>query len=651
MYNVLIQSHTTQSSFDRFYPVFSEEIQAGRLSVCQWIESGTTVRSALPELYDLIGKKNKWRAIIVSTQFTDRDAEHLSDPANPFDYLENAEQEEMPLGSDGNFVESDIPLIRLTHLLGGIPLPEVQVFSGDDDDDEGLKALKAGESERRREAYLKWTQENVLEAVPPEEIILIHARRGRTDASDYIDLEEAWKQQDIFQPSLFWMRNTYPSICRFLTFDVDLHGVLSTQRDLFKMWCGLLLICKNRLPSDTMQAYRLYRLDLEIDTEKMEKKFQSVAGQLNQAKYQLRRDLRGQETSSRIIDPDLPAYEVGIPVSFNQTSSGEFSVSYEGYGLAAGEGSSDFIHWDSEVEQGNRGLKKLMHLLNRVLDQSSNRVRESTFMTEQELPVLTEYQQEDLRESMNDSYSAVLHVHEQLAFDKEGIEEDLAKADKEVKTLIVRRMTKETALAVCLIVPAAVLCALLPGILQSLNFRTAGIYLIFSLLFAVITVLAVLSLRRRRMINTMKDYQRILLEYVHRIMEHEPAYSEFLSSIASYIRGKKILDASARRKKQAESIRSLRLGHLKTIEAFLEKLESWSAAFHLNVDTREADVIRLEEDDQLELSELETLYEFAEEKGQSAEINRSGKQIPSPFGFIRRLLIEREEIYDTFDED
>ena len=56
MYNVLIQSHTTQSSFDRFYPVFSEEIQAGRLSVCQWIESGTTVRSALPELYDLIGK-------------------------------------------------------------------------------------------------------------------------------------------------------------------------------------------------------------------------------------------------------------------------------------------------------------------------------------------------------------------------------------------------------------------------------------------------------------------------------------------------------------------------------------------------------------------------------------------------------------------
>ena len=193
--------------------------------------------------------------------------------------------------------------------------------------------------------------------------------------------------------------------------------------------------------------------------------------------------------------------------------------------------------------------------------------------------------------------------------------------------------------------------ALLPGILQSLNFRTAGIYLIFSLLFAVITILAVLSLRRRRMINTMKDYQRILLEYVHRIMEHEPAYSEFLSSIASYIRGKKILDASARRKKQAESIRSLRLGHLKTIEAFLEKLESWSVAFHLNVDTREADVIRLEEDDQLELSELETLYEFAEEKGQSAEINRSGKQIPSPFGFIRRLLIEREEIYDTFDED
>ena len=650
MYNVLIQSHTTQSSFDRFYPIFSEEIQAGRLSVCQWIESGTTVRSALPELYDLIGKKNKWRAIIVSTEFRDREGEHLTDSLNPYDYLENAELEEMPLGADGRFVESPIPLIRLTHLLGGIPLPEVQVTQ-EDEADEALAALRAQESERRREAYIRWSEENVLEAVPPEEIILIQARRGRTDASDYIDLEEAWKQQDIFQPSLFWLRNTYPSICRFLTFDVDLHGVLSTQRDLFKMWSALLLMCKNRLPSDTMQAYRLYKLDLEIDTDKMEKKFQSVAGQLNQAKYQLRRDLRGQENMSRIIDPDLPAYEVGIPVSFNRTDASSFAVSFENYGLAAGEGGSDFIRWAEEVDQGNRGLKKLVHLLNRVLDQCSGRVRESTFMTEQELPVLTEYQQEDLQESMNDSYSAVLRVHEQLAFDKEGIEEELAQTDKEIKTLIIRRMSKKTALTVGMILPLALLCSLLPGILSSLNFRAAGIYLTFGMIFTALTVLLILSLRRRRMINTMKDYQRTLLEYVHRILAHEPAYSEFLSGIASYIRGKRILDAAARRRKQAESIRSLRLGHLKTIEAFLEKLESWSAAFHLDVDTREADVIRLEDEDQLELSELETLYEFTEEKGQSAEINHSGKQIPSPFGFIRRLLIQREEIYDTFDED
>ncbi|MBQ9644483.1 MAG: hypothetical protein IJV26_10655 [Lachnospiraceae bacterium] len=650
MYNVLIQSHTTQSSFDRFYPIFSEEIQAGRLSVCQWIESGTTVRSALPELYDLIGKKNKWRAIIVSTEFRDREGEHLTDSLNPYDYLENAELEEMPLGADGRFVESPIPLIRLTHLLGGIPLPEVQVTQ-EDEADEALAALRAQESERRREAYIRWSEENVLEAVPPEEIILIQARRGRTDASDYIDLEEAWKQQDIFQPSLFWLRNTYPSICRFLTFDVDLHGVLSTQRDLFKMWSALLLMCKNRLPSDTMQAYRLYKLDLEIDTDKMEKKFQSVAGQLNQAKYQLRRDLRGQENMSRIIDPDLPAYEVGIPVSFNRTDASSFAVSFENYGLAAGEGGSDFIRWAEEVDQGNRGLKKLVHLLNRVLDQCSGRVRESTFMTEQELPVLTEYQQEDLQESMNDSYSAVLRVHEQLAFDKEGIEEELAQTDKEIKTLIIRRMSKKTALTVGMILPLALLCSLLPGILSSLNFRAAGIYLTFGMIFTALTVLLILSLRRRRMINTMKDYQRTLLEYVHRILAHEPAYSEFLSGIASYIRGKRILDAAARRRKQAESIRSLRLGHLKTIEAFLEKLESWSAAFHLDVDTRESDVIRLEDEDQLELSELETLYEFTEEKGQSAEINHSGKQIPSPFGFIRRLLIQREEIYDTFDED
>ena len=37
--------------FHQFHPLFLEQLNAGSIGLCRWLEAGTSVETALPELY------------------------------------------------------------------------------------------------------------------------------------------------------------------------------------------------------------------------------------------------------------------------------------------------------------------------------------------------------------------------------------------------------------------------------------------------------------------------------------------------------------------------------------------------------------------------------------------------------------------------
>lgn len=79
---------------------------------------------------------------------------------------------------------------------------------------------------------------------------------------------------------------------------------------------------------------------------------------------------------------------------------------------------------------------------------------------------------------------------------------------------------------------------------------------------------------------------------------------------------------------------------------FLAKLSLWSSALHIKVDLSSVDAIDLIDnlDDNLD---YDSLYSFDVGKDYVVPLNRIGIDIDSPFGFIERLEIEREEVYDS----
>ena len=73
-------------AFSQYQPLFAEAINSGRIGVCKWIEAGTTIDTALPEIGNLTDDKKEWRAVIVRYIDDNCMAAFESDVRNPCTY-------------------------------------------------------------------------------------------------------------------------------------------------------------------------------------------------------------------------------------------------------------------------------------------------------------------------------------------------------------------------------------------------------------------------------------------------------------------------------------------------------------------------------------------------------------------------------------
>ena len=122
MYSVLIQNQQTADAFAKYHPFFLEALNSNSIGLCKWIETGTSIDTALPELRELTDNKEHWRAIIVRMEDGEAMKSFAASKRNPFDFEINQDH-------DTSVHESEVPLIRLTHMLGGVPAPDMEFKS------------------------------------------------------------------------------------------------------------------------------------------------------------------------------------------------------------------------------------------------------------------------------------------------------------------------------------------------------------------------------------------------------------------------------------------------------------------------------------------------------------------------------------------
>lgn len=648
MYTVLIQSKKTMERFQHFYPLLAQTVESGQAGVCQWIESGDTLDTVLPELYDLVHDKKDWKAMVVSTEFPTENTDHPATPMNPFDFLENKDRAGFDMAG-GQIVDSPIPLVRLSHLLGGIPGPEPEfepvVIPGTEGKASHVEYRQTGmeEMEERRLALRRWSERHAFPGTPPSEILLVHVRRGPAAQDPNVAVSASWKVRSEVDSSGFWKRNLYPCNTRFLVFDLEPYGAMQKQRDLFRLWTAVLLLAINPLAPDVLQAHKLYRLDLLLDQKALECSFQALVNKLNRARFRLETDL---ETPPPEDDGDrgLPDYKAGVPVSFHLPEESSTRLEARAYGLTAGDGRQDLICWEAYREDAEKKHLAMLRNVNRTLDQASARLRELCRFQEEQVRQLSQIQQDEMEQALSQVYLNILEEQENLPGCMVSARRQVEDADRRVRGAIVSRLSRSQALTVAAGAAGLMTACLIPGLAQA---QSAGNTALAVLAAGGTLLLAwglVLALQRRALWGLMRDYQTANMAEGRELERNASAYSRFLSSIATHIRGRSYLNIMRSRQRQSSAV-FFRRKHIKQIDILLEKLTNWCTALHVKVDLRSVEAVKLLDEDFDDI-DYDKLYQFDPGERHPVPINQSGLYAASPYSFVERLLIQREEVYE-----
>lgn len=643
-YSVIIQSQKTLESFAQYQPLFAQAVREGTVGVCKWIESGTTLDTALPELAGLTDDKQEWRAVIVRYEDDERMAAFETDPRNPYDFLVNRDGGEQ-MG------ESPIPLVRLTQMLGGVPPLEVQ-FRAEvvKEDRKAARTIYVPvEDKEREQAYRKLVRKYRYDGKMPSAILIITARdvRDRDEGS----AGREWLAHRESDSSEFWKRNHFPSVCRFTAYDFQAQGPIQREADNFGFWYSVMLMAVNEWDSSTLQAYRLYTLDAVMDRAAMTESFQTLADRLRDARHCIQRSIRRDVEGGASEEQPLPEYRMEVPVAVQRPHMEDCLPQSRSFKLLSPGANSDVASWSSQKKRAEDVLTRSIRSAGRTLDQTADKIRGNCSLSEEEASPLNMYQEEDLQRELGEFYDAIVRIQGKLPGEDAAQDGEIQEAASAVRSYLLGRVMRKPALLSLLLAAALLALSAVPAVLDRVLYEVGSAYGIAlvvgaSALLVLLAALGVLVVQRVKLHFLVRKYVQRMKDAFNQLTERAGDYSDYMSGIASHARGSSYLNLSNRKKHRSTMEHSTKYRHLKAIGIMLGRLNRWSRAFRLDVDfSAPRPETRLDVDLSVPPAQNK-FYQFDAAAPHVVAVNSSGMNMESPYPFASRIEIVREELYD-----
>lgn len=611
--------------------------------MCKWIEAGTTIDTALPEIGSLTDDKKEWRAVIVRYIDDNCMASFESDARNPYDFLINKDTED-------SVEESPIPLVRLTQMLGGIPPLEIK-FKAEilREPHKAPRTIYTPiENAQRERAHKELTAKYAFDGKLPSAILVISIRSKSWQAEN---VERSWLAHKESDSSEFWKRNHFPSICRFMVYDIEKQGPIQKEADDFGFWYSVMLMAINEWDSSTIQAYRLYTLGVSMNPEAMSDSFQMLADRLRDAKHGIEQSIKKDIEGQACEELGLPDFRVEIPVALKIPKTDDYAGKKMSFHLLSDGAATDTAIWEKAQRIAENELAGSIKSASRALDQTADKMRSSCTFSADEVTPLSRYQSEDLKSETNELYQQIVHIQGVLPKENVSANAELQAASYRVRRNLLGRVLKRPAIWTIVLSVVLLLASAIPALLDCLVNQSASLttlsYVMCGSSIAVIAAATLVLLSQKAELNILiAQYNQRLKDAYNKLIENAGEYTSYMSAIASHSRGRSYLNLSNQKKNASNSAHSSKYKHIKAINVLLGKLVVWSKAYHLNVDfTTKRPEMRVDID--TTVAPLENkLYSFATGDTYAVAINNSGMSMDSPYPFARQIAIIREELYE-----
>lgn len=667
MLTVIIYKKSSQEFIDKYRGLFEIYRDKGDIAFCFWDEHGTDISSALPQLTSIVGGERKWKAIVaLPMEELNSESDIETDifdvkKDNPFDYICNAEAEP-PVH------ESKIPLIRLAQMLGGVPLVnrhyENRMMEETDfeEDGKGKKIYKKRLKVERKEseAYLDdqqilWDEINnkySFTCEKPTYLYLFAAREPREIEIPVVtDIEVMNRHEN--DSSLFWYRNRYPAKARFLVQDCSKNENAYFYEDRFSFWMTVLVLALNDFPTGTLEAYKLYNVRSVVDLEKLHRLFSDYYNRLDGAKLSASRQIIELKKSVQFTGEleELPFYHIDIPVDLKEIKGKDLYISGKDIGLSGNCPVEEEPWFRQEVRQKNQMLEKIYRSTRRILDRASFSARLSAKVLDEEIHDLDEYQFEEMKEELSEMEREILITGSSSVLPLKVYTDALDRAEKSAVTSMKKRMYRKKTILACGFALAVYLAGFLPDIVYQMIDGNALLPVLCMSLFGcgIMAIVCLCCLFHFRLIIMMKihDYNGMITNFLSGVRGSGDKFSKYLSKIASYMRGRYMLQALERKSIVSNEGIIMLTKHVEHLRAQMDIISNWLKDFERSPLPDMGEAGRSYIDFDFDIPPEKNRQYFLQLDNFTLTVHAlGGEKISVPYPFVTGLEIKREWLYE-----
>ncbi|MBQ2827807.1 MAG: hypothetical protein IJF20_01045 [Clostridia bacterium] len=672
MFTVIIQSKRSSDLMKDYKFLFKPFVDDGLISFCDWNESGTDVRSSVPDLYNVVKGKKEWRALILNTDSVyDYKGVLCPDRRNPFDYSD-VDSEELPH-------ESPVPIIRLTHIIGGYASAQTKEFEKAFEyiDEESGEKIRLRESEltddeihqlsidhydtltsvymekdedpERARLQEKMVEKYSFTDIRPSEIMLV-ATKKKVEDNEKARIVESWKNHLEMTSSSFWERNKYPNNCRFLFYDITNTDNSMYQKELTEFWLSVLTLATNKIAASTLQAYRLYRLHIDVSNEELAKLLNAHLNKMNSAYAFIKEQLKLRPEYSFDEDEDVVKRQT-IPVTIENCDERDLFMNFRNVGLCRDCPDDENAFWVTELRRKKDSLDKYLKSPRRAINKSANRLKFKTESFVGETYELDRFQIEDVKEIMDDLENKIMSSGVENVVDKKKIDEEIVKVDKKVRKEISFRMRKNTAIIGGLIILSIIFAGFIPYLIQCAGISEKNLFAGLGLVLGVLVLsacggLVALFIQRKHIVSVMKSFNTLMRNVANKVRTYASKFETYFSDICTFMKARSILDGINTNKENAFSKYSLLNVHKLALQAAIGRDNEWLSSYGVQrVDEMIPAVTSFFKTE--EIPKENSLYYFTVNYDENdIPINSTGDYVTAPYKFVEKLWIEREDLFD-----
>jgi hypothetical protein len=532
-------------------------------------------------------------------------------------------------------------------------------------------------SEDYRKKYKALSEKYVFDENRPVEVLILSTREQSTyDEHEETreSIERAWQFFDEIESTDFW--KVYPNTCRFLCFDLINEDHTLYRCEYWKFFLlALTLAYNDQLPGHALQAYHLYKADLQINEEKLGQVYNVHIENLMSFQEVIQERMAHVPELTIDKNKDLVP-EQYISVEFGHIDESKVKTKNDIFGLSTNCPKNEAEYWYEHRQNIGPIVDDILFAPQEIVAEKALETRlnvDNFANTEQ---VLDRFQIKRIEKRIEELEPHIVNTKLFKLLDADMYKKEIEKSAEDVQKHIKIRMTKQTIILISVCSLFVYACGYIPYLINSAKeswtiFGTAiGLVLITLIVLAGIGFITI-WLFKRKLIKIINKYNKDVTDVFDRAKKSSRVFSNYFSKVCTYMFARSLVTGIVLKKDNDHNTTQKLKEHLEHLNSEIDKILNICSLYNVHIDTaivhrsfeNITDALLEETPKESKFYEL-TKYEdkgtmkltaaptiklarklLTSKKNDQWEHYDTGINLDAPYSFISGINLVREEIY------